>query len=91
MKAIQFLNLVTENEAEAYALKDPHRALEYAKSWIDGRWLDAEPIIATSTDVAFRYACDVIKGRWPEGEAAIKRDRYLWQLYKDMVVGVKDL
>jgi hypothetical protein len=33
---------------------------------IKKRWPKAEPVIAQNPDWAYQYACDVIKGPWPE-------------------------
>ena len=34
------------------------------------------------SQIAYEYARDVIKGRWPEAEPFIKQDRKNWVKYK---------
>lgn len=101
MKARQVLETLTENDIEAgarhehkqalgqahkNALKDPYIAYDYARYVLCKRWPEAEPLIATSTVWAFEYACNVIGGRFLEGEEAIKKDPLRWHKYIDMVV-----
>jgi len=42
-----------------------------AKEIIGGRWLEAEPMLMTSTEYTYLYSRHVIKGRWPEAELMI--------------------
>ena len=46
------------------ALKSPGAAYRYAKFVINGRFPEAEPMIAQDPEFAYYYACDVIKGPW---------------------------
>ena len=50
---------------------DPFLALQYAQTFIKGRWPEGEKAIAANAETAFTYATTVVKGRWPEGEKAI--------------------
>lgn len=38
---------------------------------VKGRWEEAEPIIAHNKDIAFWYASEILKRRWPEAEKTI--------------------
>ena len=49
----------------------PYWAYWYAHDVIKGRWLEAEPVIATYPTWAYMYACNVIKRRCPEAEPVI--------------------
>ncbi len=68
-------------------LTDPHRAYDYAKDVIGGRWPEGEAAIAKNAYRAYDYAKDVIGGRWPEGEPAIAKDRDRAYAYAKDVIG----
>ena len=40
-----------------------------------------EQAILTNSYYSYRYAIDVIKGRWLEAEPIIKQNKYYWELY----------
>jgi hypothetical protein len=56
-------------------------AYSYADFILDGRWPEAETLIASNPVSSFYYAKDVIKGRWPEAESVIATDNYRCMLY----------
>ena len=51
---------------------------------LDSRYPPIEPYIKQNAYYAYYYAQDVIKGRWPEGEDAIKQDAAYWDKYKKL-------
>jgi len=54
---------------------------------IKGRWLDpdAEEVVKADPEVAYLYAKNVIKGKWPEAEEIIKTDPEIWKLYEEEI------
>jgi hypothetical protein len=54
----------------------PKYSYQYAYFIIKGRFLEAEPVIMTSTPFSYYYAGDIIKGRWVEAEPIIMKDPY---------------
>lgn len=68
--------------------KAAKRAFEYAKDVIQGRWPDAEPIIAKKPATALKYAQIIIKGRFPEAESVIAQDAGDAYIYaRDVIKG----
>jgi hypothetical protein len=63
----------------------PAAAYFYAKYVIEGRWPEAEPMIAKS-EWANNYAQFVIEGRWPEAEPVIMQDPWLAAKYAAWVI-----
>jgi hypothetical protein len=60
-----------EEKLQEMVLRDPHRAVGYARLRVKGRWPAGEPVIAQNPLAAYEYAHDVLKGRFPRGEAVI--------------------
>ena len=59
-------------------LEDANGLFEYSKNIIQGRWPEAEPIIAQNKLASYNYAAVVMKDRWPEIEHHILNDyRYI--------------
>ena len=58
-----------------------HWMVSYAKYVIDGRWPEAEPFIAKHAEASYRYAVDVLNGRFALGERAIRKIPALWDKY----------
>jgi hypothetical protein len=55
-------------------IKSAKDAYWFAYYVINGRTVDAEPIIMIDPMSAYLYAYNIIKGRWVEGEPAIATD-----------------
>ena len=53
-------------ELELVAKDNPRDAYRYARYIIQGRWIEAENIIAADVFYCYYYAIDVIKGKLPE-------------------------
>ncbi|MFT3996009.1 MAG: AAA family ATPase [Asticcacaulis sp.] len=71
------LSFMKEDYSAALALIAAH----------EGRWPEAEPLIAAgSADLALFYAQTIIKGPWPEGERAILTDGSCAQQYATRVL-----
>jgi len=66
-------------------LVDSNYAVDYAKEFVQGRWLEAEENIKKSKK-SVEYAIDVIKGRWPEAEEYILKDISLIINYAKYVI-----
>jgi len=75
-------------ELEGLLLQDANAAYNYAKSILQARWPEAEPIILRegSSKVLFFYAKHVIRDRWAEAEdKIIKCSKYIMEYTKDLV------
>lgn len=75
-------------ELESLLIQDPNAAYNYAKSILQGRWIEAEPMILKegSSKVLFFYAKHVIRDRWPEAESKIiECSKYIMEYTKDLV------
>lgn len=59
----------------------PGKAFLYSKEIIGDRWVYAEPIIKMVPFWACKYANEVMKRRWPDGENAIMADPVVASLY----------
>jgi hypothetical protein len=46
-----------------------------------------EAVIASDPKYAYMYARNVIRGRFPKGEAAIKRDSAVYSKYEAEILG----
>jgi len=62
-------------------LTDPGLAYYYALIIREGRFPEAEEVIATDAKWAYEYAKDIIKGRWLAGEDVIGEDGYFAYRY----------
>ena len=60
----------------------------YAIEVIEGRWEEAEPMIASDPYSAYLYARFIIEGRWVEAESIIAKDPF-WACYyaRDVIKG----
>lgn len=58
-------------------LSDPHVALNYADTFIDGRFYDGEAIIASNPETAFQYALGYLDQRWVDAPD-MERGVALW-------------
>ena len=67
---------------------NPFYKIGYAKDIIGGRWPEAELFIAKDASASYRYATEVIKGSFAEGELAIKRQPYLWDSYQECLASI---
>lgn len=47
--------------------------IDYLESFVNERWVEAEPFIIQHPKFAYNYAKKYIKGRWPEAEPFIKQ------------------
>ena len=67
--------------------KDPEKAVRWATKH-GQRFPEAEPYILKATDPgwAYFYAKGVIRGRWPEAEAAIATDPYWAYMYARHII-----
>jgi hypothetical protein len=54
--------------------KTPKLSSHYARVFLRGRWLEAEPYILKSPEYSFYYARFVIQGRWEEAESMLMKD-----------------
>lgn len=52
----------------------PYLAYIFAKTFIKGRWQDAEDIIIKKPSITYCYVKDIIKGRWEECEQELSKD-----------------
>ena len=66
--------------------KDPDKAAAWAIKH-QQRFPEAEPYIAKDPYWAYRYARDVLKGRWPEVEATIATSPHVCKYAKDVIKG----
>ena len=64
---------MTPWQKRIYKDPDPTRAVNWAIKHSQ-RFPEAEPYILKDPEGAYLYALNVIKGRWPEGEAVIATD-----------------
>jgi len=71
--------LVTMSREEVLRTGDAKIICQYAFDVIQGRFPEAEPVIAKSLQWAYDYAESIIKGRFPEAEPVIaKSPRYAY-------------
>jgi len=68
-------------DVEDYILADSYACLEYACFYIQKRWIEAEPIIATNAKISYDYAVQVMRGRFPLGERTMKKNDDIWIKY----------
>ena len=69
-------------------MMSPGQVYYYARDVIEGRWLEAEPIIMKDKHYAWAYAYNVIQGRWPEVEPYImKNPCYAYKYARDIIKG----
>jgi hypothetical protein len=54
------------------------------------KWPEGEPIIMINSMYAKMYAQYVIKGRWPEAEKYIKKNKLDWQGYQYIIDELDD-
>ena len=66
--------------------KDPDKAAAWAIKH-QQRFPEAEPYIDKDPYWAYRYARDVLKGRWPEVEATIATSPHVCKYAKDVIKG----
>ena len=71
-----FSNDQEDGSDSVWVKVDAEYACLYALDVIKGRFLEAEPVIATDPQYAYRYARDVIKDRFPEAESVIKNSAW---------------
>jgi len=69
----QYFTEMTEQEKNLLFFKNPRKAYLYALK-TGKRFIEAESYILKNSEVAYRYAKDVIKERWPELEKTITDD-----------------
>jgi hypothetical protein len=69
-------------EAEPTLAKGEDDASWYAH-WTRKPFPAGEPIIAQYPMMAFLYAIEVLKARFPEGEPAIQKRPSLWNAYRE--------
>jgi hypothetical protein len=73
---------------EQLCLTDPILTYNYIKDVIEGRWIEAEPIIASKPNLAFMYSRDVMRRPWVDGEKAIATvPEYAYHYAKDIIRG----
>jgi hypothetical protein len=65
-----------EGEQEIIRLGNPWKAVEYALYIRRQRWPDAENLIGGTEETAFRYASELLNGKFGKGEATMARDAY---------------
>jgi hypothetical protein len=63
--------LFAKRESEILKSGGPQSLMRYARTVINGRWPDAEPVIMQDPMSADVYATEIIGGRWPEAEPVI--------------------
>lgn len=63
--------LFAKRESEILKSGGPQFLMRYARTVINGRWPDAEPVIMQDPVSADVYATEIIGGRWPEAEPVI--------------------
>jgi hypothetical protein len=69
-------------ELEQIISTDADMSFFYAKEILNGkRFKLGEKEIAKQTDIACRYAIQIIKGKWAAGEEAIAKDSFYAKLY----------
>ena len=71
---------------EAKCLESPRTSYEYARSVVNGRWFEAEPVIIKDAYWSCEYSKDVILGRWPEAEPYIMKDPSVAYLYASEII-----
>lgn len=76
---------IQDPELEELFLKDPHFAEGYAHYVVQGPWPRGEPIIAQSARYSLLYAEDTLKGRFPAGEAVMRKDPKVWRQYQNFL------
>ena len=77
-------------KGEPAIAKDPWNSLFYAVHVLHGRFKAGEHAIATKNiHTPFRYAKEVIKGRFPEGEAQINASPEYKNKYEKFIKGLK--
>lgn len=42
---------------------------------------EREIVLRGWPDECFQYACEIVQGRWPEGESVIRKEGYYWRMY----------
>jgi hypothetical protein len=78
--------LFSKKEAEILQDPNPQVVSKYARDIIQGRWPEAEPVIAQDRQAAYHYAEQVIKGRWPEAESVIAQDPWIASNYAQNII-----
>ena len=73
-ESIYFKLNVRIRELESRFSSYPKYAYRYARDVIEGRFEEAEPVIARDAYYAYYYARDVIKDRFHEAEPVIAQD-----------------
>lgn len=70
-----------DRSVESLILRYPYAAAVYAIGALNGRWIEAEPVIVADAKAAYHYAKHVLKSRWPEAEPVLIGDAYWGAVY----------
>ena len=67
---------INEREGLEAVSLDPRTAYIYSLDWIKEPFPDGETAIARSAKYSYRYAINILKGRFTKGEKIIKGSNY---------------
>lgn len=72
---------------EKFIINSPWYAYTYARVILMGRWIEAEDTIAQDGFSSYRYATEVLTGRFKKGEAAIGKIRQCIDYARNIMQG----